>query len=169
MGQMAKALNRLTSVLARSENLVYHLATLVDASGDGIISQTLEGIILSWNKGAQRIYGYSAEEVKGQPITFLTPHEGAGQLTEVFERVKRGEKVRPFEMIHDGKNGRVVHVFLRFACIYDSTRKIIGASLCAQDLTSPEPLPAHSTPSDRASGGYSLADAKPDTTLSTLA
>ena len=156
IGQMAKALNRLTSVLARSENLVYHLATLVDASGDGIISQTLEGTILSWNKGAQRIYGYSAEEVKGQSVTFLTPHEGAGQLTDVLERVKRGEKVQPFEMIHEGKNGRLVHVFLRVAGIYDSTRKIIGASISAQDLT------AAPTPSERTSGDYSAADALPD-------
>jgi PAS domain S-box-containing protein len=146
IGQMAKALNRLTIVLARSENLVYHLATLVDSSGDGIISQTLEGTILSWNKGAQRIYGYSAEEVKGQPVTFLTPHEGAGQLTDVLERVKRGEKIRPFEMIHEGKNGRMVHVLLRVAAIYESTRKIIGVSMSTQDLTPADLLPERSTP-----------------------
>lgn len=141
IGLVAKALNRLIGVLARSENLVYHLATLVDSSGDGIISQTLDGTILSWNKGAQRIYGYSAEEVKGRPITLLTPQEGASELAGVMDRVRSGERVPPFEMIHEGKNGRVVHVFLRVAAIYDSTKKVIGASLCAQDLAAPLPVP----------------------------
>ncbi len=141
MGRLAKALNRLTTVLARSENLVYHLATLVDSSGDAIISQTLDGTILSWNKGAQRLYGYSAEEVKGRSVTLLTPGQSAIQIIDLIQRIKFGEKIQSFEMIHEGKNGRVVHVFLRVAAIYDSTKKVIGASLCAQDLTSANLLP----------------------------
>lgn len=135
VGQLSQSLSRLITVLARSENLVYHLASLVELSGDAIISQSLDGTILSWNKGAQRIYGYSADEVKGQSITLLTPDDEGIQLQDVLEQLKSGEKIQPFEMIHKAKNGRTVHAFVRVAAIQDSLRRIIGASFCAQDLS----------------------------------
>lgn len=146
VGQLSQALGRLIAVLARSEKLVYHLASLVELSGDAIISQNMDGTILSWNKGAQRMYGYSVEEVKGQPISLLTPEDGGAALFQILERLKQGEKIQPFEMIQIAKNGRTVRAFVRVAAIFDSTRRIIGASFCAQDLSDAFPaLPSHQT------------------------
>ena len=101
VGQLAQAVGRLISVLARSENLVYHLAALVESSGEAIISHTLDGTILSWNKGAQRVYGYSAEEMKGRSITLLSLcRTTAPEMTRILRRIQNGERVQPFETIH---------------------------------------------------------------------
>jgi len=135
MGQLSQAVGRLISVLARSENLVYHLAALVESSGEAIISHTLDGTILSWNKGAQRIYGYSAEEMKGRSITILSPDDGGAGMMNTLRRIQNGERVQPFETIHQASNGRSIRAFVRVSGILDSTRKVIGASFCAQDLT----------------------------------
>lgn len=136
LGHLGTSINRLISVLARSENLVYQLSTLVDSSSEAIISQNNDGAIVSWNKGAQRIYGYSAEEMKGKSITVLTPRQGSETLEAILDAVKRGEKVQPVEMVHEGRNGRNARVFLRVAPIFDSTRQVIGASFWAQELSS---------------------------------
>jgi PAS domain S-box-containing protein len=134
------AFNRVTKVLARSENLIYHLATLVESTGEAIVSFTLEGTILSWNRGAQRIYGYTADEMKNRAVTLLAPKRNPKPFQLLLQSIKRGEKMKPFEMTHEGKSGRTVQVFVRVACIYDSTRQIIGASLCLQDLPKTQPL-----------------------------
>ena len=141
VGRLGRAVGRLISVLARSENLVYHLAALVESSGDAIISYTLEGTVLSWNKGAQRIYGYSAEEMKGRSIMLLTSEEGGGDMRSRLQRVCQGERIAPFEAIHQARNGRTVRALVRMSAILDSTRKVIGASFCAQDLTDVPLLP----------------------------
>ncbi len=135
VGQLSQATGRLINVLARSENLVYHLAALVESSGDAIISQSLDGRILSWNKGAQRIYGYSAEEVKGQPIAILSPADQGAEMMAILRRIQNGERLQPFETIHQARSGRAVRAFVRVAAIYDSTRMMIGASFVAQDLS----------------------------------
>ncbi len=135
VGQLAQAVGRLITVLARSENLVYHLAALVESSGEAIISHTLDGTILSWNKGAQRIYGYSAEEVKGQSIAILSPDDGGTEMKRQIQRIRNGERLQPFETFHQARNGRRVRAFVRVSAILDSTRKVIGASFCAEDLT----------------------------------
>jgi len=135
VGQLSQAVGRLISVLARSENLVYHLAALVESSGEAIISHTLDGTILSWNKGAQRIYGYSAEEVKGRKITLLSPEDGGSEMMRNLLKIQQGERVQPFETVHQARSGRPIRALVRVSAILDSTRKVIGASFCAQDLT----------------------------------
>src|ERR1019366_665621 len=99
-GRLARGVGRLIAVLARSENFVYHLAALVESSRDAIISYTLEGTILSWNKGAQRIYGYSADEMKGQPISLLSPQDNGIEMIRVLQKIRNGERVQPFETVH---------------------------------------------------------------------
>ena len=150
VGQLSSATGRLISVLARSENLIYHLAALVESSGDAIISHNLDGKILSWNKGAQRIYGYSAEEVKGQSIEILSPQDGGVQMMQNVRRIKKGERIQPFETLHQARNGRSVQVLVRVAAIHDSTRKIIGASFVAQDLSGTNLLPTKKTEKSQA-------------------
>jgi len=142
VGQLSQAVGRLITVLARSENLVFHLAALVESSGDAIISHSLDGKILSWNKGAQRIYGYSAEEVKGRMIDILSPQDGAAKMMEKIRKVRNGDRIHPFETSHQARNGRSVRVLVRVAAIFDSTRKVIGASFIAQDLSDIGPAPS---------------------------
>ncbi len=137
---LAQAAEKLIKVLSRSENLVYHLATLVESTGEAIISVTMDGTILSWNKGAQRIYGYSPEEMKGRWISVLSPNESRSEILYRLQRVRQGEKVNPFEAVHAARNGRPVRAFIRISAIMDATRKVIGASFCAQDLTETELL-----------------------------
>jgi PAS domain S-box-containing protein len=142
--RLAYGLIRLSAVCMRSENLVHHLAALVEASGEAIVSQNLEGKILSWNKGAQRLYGYTVEDVRGQSIGILSPLDQGSQLRSILERVKSGEKVGSFEALHQAKNGRVVRAFVKVSAIYDSVRQVIGVSFCAQELSAsvnPDALP----------------------------
>jgi len=139
-GRLAQAAGRLISVLARSENLVYHLAALVESSGEAIISHALDGTVLSWNKGAQRIYGYSLEEMKGQSIAVLAPLGGGAEFMALLEKVRNGERITPFETLHQARNGRRVRALVRVSAIFDSKHKVIGASFCTQDLTD-APLP----------------------------
>jgi PAS domain S-box-containing protein len=150
VGQLSQATGRLIGVLARSENLIYHLAALVEASGDAIISHTLDGKILSWNKGAQRIYGYSAEEMKGRSIEILSPEDDGAQMMRNLRRIRNAERIQPFETLHQARNGRRVPVLVRVAPIYDSTRKIIGASFIAQDLSGLNLLPSKTTQKNQA-------------------
>lgn len=135
--RLSSALSRLNGVLTRSENLVYHLAALVEMSGDAIISQTLDGTILSWNKGAQRLYGYAIDDVRGHSIGILSPNDGGTELRTVLERVKSGEKVAPFETLHQAKNGRLVRALVKAAAVHDSLHHVIGVSFCAQELSAP--------------------------------
>ena len=134
IGLLSHAVGRLIGVLARSENLVYHLAALVESSGDAVISHTLDGTVLSWNKGAQRLYGYSAEEMKGQSIAFLDSDEAGIDSERYLEKLRRGERILPFEAVQRARNGRRVCALVRVSAIYDSTRRIIGASFSAQEL-----------------------------------
>jgi len=80
------------------------------------------------------MYGYSVDEVRGQPITVLAAHQDTAPLTTMFEAAIRGEKVQPVEMLHEGTSGRTVRVLLRVAAIYDSTKNVIGVSWWAQNL-----------------------------------
>ena len=138
-GRLSQSLTRLIGVMSRSENLVYHLAALVEASGDAIVSQSLDGTILSWNTGAQRLYGYAPEEVRGHSIALLSPEDGATVMRDVLNRIARGERVLPFEQRHRARNGRMFTAFIRVAAIHDSTRRVIGVSYCAQELSVSQP------------------------------
>jgi PAS domain S-box-containing protein len=135
VGQLAHAIGRLVTVLARSENLVYHLSTLVESSSEAIISFSLEGTILSWNKGAQRIYGYSSGEAKGKSIAILSPMDLGAEIMQHLQGIRQGDRVQPFETTHRASNGRAVRAFVRVSAIFDSTRNVIAASFCAQELT----------------------------------
>src|SRR6202051_1826625 len=87
-----------------------HLAAIIESSHDAIISKTLDGIVLTWNAGAERLYGYSAAEAKGQPLTFLLPAERLDEELEILDRIKRGDRVEQVEMVRLRKDGRQIHV-----------------------------------------------------------
>jgi PAS domain S-box-containing protein len=111
------------------------LAAIVDSSDDAIVSKTLEGIITSWNRGAERIFGHSAAEAIGQHITFIIPSERLSEEDDVIAHIRRGEKVDHFETVRQAKDGRRVEISLTVSPIVDGQGRIIGASKVARDIT----------------------------------
>jgi PAS domain S-box-containing protein len=111
------------------------LASIVESSDDAILSKNLDGIILSWNTGAERLYDYSAEEVIGQPVSILMPPERAADFPSIMERLQRGEKVDHYETERIRKDGQRLYVSLTVSPILDASGKIIGASAIARDIT----------------------------------
>lgn len=111
------------------------LAAIVESSDDAIYGKTLEGNILSWNHGAERMYGYSAAEILGRPVSFLVPPTKPDEVPQILERLKRGERVEHFETARVRKDGEVIDVSLNVSPIRDASGKIIGASTTARDIT----------------------------------
>jgi PAS domain S-box-containing protein len=112
-----------------------HLAAIVESSDDAIISKNLAGIITSWNKGAERLYGYTAAEIVGKPLSLLVPPDHPDELPEIMERIRRGERVEHFETQRVRKDGSRVDVSLTVSPITDAEGKVVGASKIARDIT----------------------------------
>lgn len=112
------------------------LASIVDSSDDAIVGKTLDGIITSWNKGAERTYGYTAEEMIGRPIAILSPPEKPDEIPGILEKIRRGERVEHLETTRVTKSGARVDVFLTVSPIRDEQGNIVGASAIARDITS---------------------------------
>jgi PAS domain S-box-containing protein len=111
------------------------LAAIVDSSGDAIISKNLNGIITSWNKGAERIFGYSAEEVVGRHITLLIPDARLKEEVDILARLKRGERIDHFSTVRLRKDGSSIDVSLAISPVKDSSGRTVGASKVARDIT----------------------------------
>jgi PAS domain S-box-containing protein len=112
-----------------------HLAAIVESSSDAIVSKSLDGVILSWNRGAELLYGFSAEEAVGQPMTLVLPENRHQEEADILVRIRRGEQVEHFETVRRNKNGEPVDVSLTISPIRDSSGTIIGASHVARDIT----------------------------------
>ena len=111
------------------------LAAIVDFSEDAIISKNLDGIVLTWNAGAEQIYGYSADEVRWRNISMLLPPDRPNEEVEILERLKRGERVDHFETVRIRKDGKPIDVSLTISPIRDSEGRIRGASHVARDIS----------------------------------
>ena len=107
----------------------------MDSSDDAIISKSLEGIIQSWNAGAERIFGYTADEIIGRHITTIIPAELQDEERTIIDRIRSGERIEHFDTIRLGKNGRRIAVSLTVSPIRDSRGTIIGASKIARNIT----------------------------------
>src|SRR6188474_1979268 len=101
------------------------LAAIVESSDDAIIGKDLNGIILSWNKGAERLYGYTASEVIGRSISMLVPSEKTDELVMILERVRKGERVQHYETLRLSKDGKQFDVSLTVSPIKDARGEII--------------------------------------------
>jgi PAS domain S-box-containing protein len=112
-----------------------HLAAIVESSDDAIVSKTLQSIILSWNKGAERLFGYSAEEAIGQPITMLLPPDRRAEEQQILARIVRGERIEHFETVRVRKDGRHIDISLTISPIRDVAGVIVGASKVARDIS----------------------------------
>src|SRR5205085_2895896 len=111
------------------------LAAIVDSSDDAIVAKTLDGVITSWNRAAERIFGFTAAEAVGQHITLIIPEERRAEENEVLARLRRGEKIDHFETVRRAKDGRLLDISLTVSPIKDRAGKIIGASKIARDVT----------------------------------
>ena len=114
---------------------VSRLATIVESSDDAIIGKTLEGLITSWNKGAEGLYGYPAAEVLGRPISILVPPERSEELPRILARLRRGERVEHFESVRVRKDGSFVDVSLSVFPLTGPDGEVMGAASIARDIT----------------------------------
>jgi PAS domain S-box-containing protein len=111
------------------------LASIVQSSDDAIVSKNLDGIITNWNRGAERIFGYTAEEAIGRPITILIPENRQSEEREILTRIRRGERIDHFETIRQRKHGSLITVSLSVSPVKNAEGKIVGASKVARDIT----------------------------------
>src|SRR5712691_10747384 len=111
------------------------LGAIVESSEDAIIAKNLDGIILSWNRGAERMYGYSAGEAIGRPISFLIPSDLRHEFDEILDSIRADQRVAHLQTRRLTKDGRVLDVSLTVSPIKDSAGQILGASTIARDIT----------------------------------
>jgi len=111
------------------------LALIVDGSQDAIIGKNLEGIITSWNRGAEEIYGYKAEEVIGKPISILAPPDRPDEIPAILEKIRLGERVENFESVRVTKDGRHLNVSISVSPLSDEEGRVVGASAITRNIT----------------------------------
>jgi PAS domain S-box-containing protein len=111
------------------------LASIVESSDDAIVSKDLDGVITSWNAGAERIFGYSADEAVGKPITMLIPPERHSEEVTILERLRLGERIDHFETVRIRKDGTTVDISLTISPISNVEGRIVGASKIARDIS----------------------------------
>jgi PAS domain S-box-containing protein len=136
-GEVIGAINMLMDItdIKQVEIDSQRLAAIVRSSDDAIISKDLNGTINSWNEGAARIFGYTAEEVIGKPITILIPAEHQDEEPRILERIRRGEHIDHYETVRRRKDGSLVELSLSVSPVKDAHGKVIGAAKIARDIT----------------------------------
>jgi PAS domain S-box-containing protein len=111
------------------------LGSIVESSDDAVVSKNLDGIIASWNKGAERVFGYTAQEAIGRPITIVIPEDRQNEEVEILSRIRRGERIDHFETIRRRKDGTLFPISLTVSPVKNAEGRIIGASKIARDVT----------------------------------
>lgn len=134
-GAATLALAALEAHEAERSRLRAELAAIVESSYDAILSKTLDGIITSWNPAAERLYGYSAAEVIGRSVSLIMPRERADELGGILERIRRGDRVEPYETVRVRKNGTRFAAWLTVSPIRDQSGAIVGASAITRDVS----------------------------------
>lgn len=121
--------------LRASEQRLRWLASIVESSDDAIVSKNLDGIITSWNGGAERVFGYTSKEAIGRPITIVIPENRHNEEREILTRIRRGERIEHFETVRQRKHGSLITVSLTVSPVKNAEGKIVGASKIARDIT----------------------------------
>lgn len=111
------------------------LAAIVESSDDAVISKNLDGVITSWNRGAERVFGYTAAEAVGQHITLIIPPEHRNEEVEILARLRRGERTDHFETVRQRKDGALLNISVTISPVRDAVGGVIGASKVARDIT----------------------------------
>ena len=131
----AKALESANAGRRNAEAARLQLSAIVDSSADAILSKTLESIVTSWNAGAERLFGYTAAEMIGQPVTRIIPPERQSEEIEILRRLRAGEEIQHFETVRVAKDGSKIEVSLSISPMRDEHGTVIGASKIARDIT----------------------------------
>lgn len=118
-----------------AEHVLARLAAIVESSSDAIVSATLDGIIVTWNRAAERLYGYSAEEIKGRHVSILLPEGRPNEFEAVLKRIERGEIVEALETVRKRKDGTLLNVCLRVSPLKDAAGDVFGASAIIRVIT----------------------------------
>jgi PAS domain S-box-containing protein len=126
---------RIEADLRDSAQRLNFLGSIVESSDDAIVSKDLNGVITSWNRGAERIFGYTAEEAVGQPITIVIPFDRYDEERSILTRVRRGERIDHFETIRQRRHGSLINVALTVSPVRNADGKVVGASKIARDIT----------------------------------
>ena len=142
------------------------LASIVDSTDDAIFSKTLDGVITSWNKAAERIYGYQAEEIIGQPASLLIPPDSPNEMVEILDRIRLGERVGPYETTRRRKDGTIIAISLTVSPIHDAVNRVVGASTIARDITERERVRAQASAAAQYSRSLIEASLDPLVTIS---
>jgi PAS domain S-box-containing protein len=129
------AVSRDVTERQRLDELRSRLAAVIESTGDAVVTKTPQGIITTWNRGAERVFGYSAQEVIGKPVTILIPADRLYEEAEILANINRGTPVSPYETVRIAKDGTLLNVSLTVAPIHDGSGKVIGASKIARDIT----------------------------------
>jgi PAS domain S-box-containing protein len=128
-------LDELPALRLKADKAIGLLASIVDSSDDAIVSKTLEGVITSWNAGAERLFGYTAKEAIGQHISMIIPPDRHDEEKNILARLNRGERIDHFDTVRQRKDGTLLDISLSISPVRDSAGKIIGASKIARDVT----------------------------------
>lgn len=123
------------SEVKKPEAAKYWLSAIIESADDAVISKTLDGIITTWNAGAQRIFGYTAEEAIGRPVTMLIPDDHPDEEPRILARIRSGERIEHYETVRVRKDGTLINISLTVSPIRDENNRIIGASKIARDIT----------------------------------
>ncbi|HII92291.1 MAG TPA: PAS domain S-box protein [Methanosarcina sp.] len=119
----------------RAEEKIRILANVVESSKDAIITESLEGTITSWNKGAERIYGYSAEEVLGKNVSIAEPDNLKGEIKNLIEKIKQGEEIQHYKTVRLKKDGTTMNISITYSPVFDASGKLIAISSMGRDIT----------------------------------
>jgi PAS domain S-box-containing protein len=119
----------------RLDSVSRYLAAIVENSDDAILSKNLDGIITSWNEGGRRIFGYTAPEVLGKPVSMLAPPERQQEMDEILNRIRRGERVEPFDTVRRRKNGQAIDLSITVSPVRNAAGELAGASEIARDIS----------------------------------
>jgi PAS domain S-box-containing protein len=128
-------LNELPALRLKADKAIGLLAAIVDSSDDAIVSKTLDGIITSWNAGAERLFGYTASEAVGQHISFIIPVNRRNEETVIIERIKKGDRIEHFDTVRIRKDQTPLDISLTISPVRDAGGKIVGASKIARDIS----------------------------------
>lgn len=136
-GELIGAVNLLVDIThrRRAEERHHWLASIIESCDDAIIGKTTKGIITSWNKGAEVLFGYTAQDAIGQPITILIPEDRLDEEPEILSRICNGDRVEHYETIRRRKDGSRVHISVTVSPVKDSAGRIIGASNISRDIS----------------------------------
>ncbi len=136
-GQIQRLLGVVEDITQRrqAEETTARLVGLMESADDAIIGKSLDGTITSWNRGAERLYGYSAEEAVGQPITLIIPEDRRNELDDIMRRLRQGERIERLETIRQRKDGTRVQIALTVSPVVDRQGRLIGASAIGRDIT----------------------------------